>query len=172
MKRQRENTKVGVRLFEKKDEQRILDILNMAIADRSVTALLTPATRKKQAPWFAEHRTKRHPIFVAEVGGRVVGWMAVTAYRSGREGFAGACELSYYLDKAYQHQGIGSVLMDQVIARCRALGYKHLMLVILEDNLPSLSLARKFGFEPWGLFPGIVEIDGHTKDCYQMGRTI
>jgi L-amino acid N-acyltransferase YncA len=172
VKRQRENTKVRVRLFEEKDEQRILDILNMAIADRRVTALLTPATRQKRAPWFAEHRTERHPIFVAEVDGRVVGWMAVTAYRSGREGFSRACELSYYLDKAYQHQGIGTVLMDRVIARCRALGYKHLMLIIFEDNLPSLSLARKFGFEPWGLFPGIVEIDGHTKDCFQMGRAI
>ena len=135
MKGQRENTKVRVRLFEEKDEQRILDILNMAIADRRV-------------PWFVEHRAERHPIFVAEVDGRVVGWMAVTAYRSGREGFSKACELSYYLDKAYQHQGIGTVLMDRVITRCRTLGYRHLILIIFEDNLPSLSLARKFGFEP------------------------
>lgn len=73
MKGQRENTKVRVRLFEEKDEQRILDILNMAIADRRVTALLTPVTRKKRVPWFVEHRAERHPIFVAEVDSRVVG---------------------------------------------------------------------------------------------------
>lgn len=163
---------VIVRPCEPKDRKRVLDILNQAIVKRKVTALLTPATMAGRAGWFAEHDDGRHPIYVAEMGGEVVGWMAVTAYRSGREGFATACELSYYLDAGIRHRGLGSILMREVIGRCRKLGYKHLMLIIFEDNAASRALAEKFGFTIWGRFPKIIEIDGRVTDCLQYGRHI
>lgn len=163
---------VTVRPCEPKDRQRVLDILNQAIKKRKVTALLTPVTMAGREGWFREHDDGKHPIYVVELDGQVVGWMAVTAYRSGREGFATACELSYYLDENMRHRGIGTILMREVIDRCRKLGYKHLMLIIFEDNKASRGLAEKFGFTPWGRFPKIIEIDGRVIDCLQYGRHI
>lgn len=161
-----------VRLAEPRDYQRILDILNIAIRQRRVTALLTPVTMASRQDWFKEHNDGIHPIYVAEVNHEIAGWMAVTAYRSGREGFKYACEVSYYLAPEYQGQGIGSALMDHVIKASRARGIKHLMAVIFANNIPSQRLAKKFGFKVWGCFPGIVEIDGTTTDCFQMGRKL
>lgn len=163
------NSELVIRVFKKEDEQRILDILNMSIRGRRVTALLTPVTMEGRQGWFKEHSDGVHPIYVAELDGKVIGWMAVTAYRSGREGFFNTCELSYYLDPDYQHQGIGKKLMAYVIDACRKQGLKNLMLVIFSDNKASLRLAANFGFQVWGRFPGIVEIDGRTADCYQLG---
>ncbi|MEG0378006.1 MAG: N-acetyltransferase family protein [Eubacterium sp.] len=161
--------RVCVRLAKEEDYARILDILNMAILERRVTALLTPVTLESRRNWFKEHNDGIHPIYVAKKMGEVAGWMAVTAYRSGREGFRHACEISYYIAPSYRHCGIGSLLMDHVITESRKRGLKNLMAVIFADNMASQKLALKHGFEIWGRFPEIVEIDGRTTDCFQMG---
>ena len=77
--------RIAVRLAKEKDYQRILDILNAAILERRVTALLTPVTMESRRGWFKEHSDGVHPIYVAEKDGIVAGWMAVTAYRCGRQ---------------------------------------------------------------------------------------
>lgn len=163
---------IDIRLAKPADYQRILDILNQSIRDRKYTALLTPATFPKRKKWFKDHQDGRYPIYVAEVDGKVAGWMAVSAYRDGREGFIHTCEVSYYIDEAYRGCGIATRLMEHVIETSRASGIKNLMAVIFADNQGSLALVRKFGFEQWGRFPNIVEIDGETKDCLQMGRAL
>ncbi len=163
------NSVIQIRRAIPKDYQRILDILNMSIRARKVTALLTEVTMESRKQWFKDHEDGIHSIYVAEADGVVVGWMAINAYRSGREGFARACELSYYIDHQERGKGIGSKLMEYVIEESRKEGLKHLMLVIFSDNHRSINLAHKFHFRIWGTFPGIVEIDGRTTDCYQLG---
>lgn len=169
---EKKTAKVKIRRFRPEDEPAILSILNQSIVERKVTAQLTPATMDGRRGWFAKHSAARTPLFVAEVDGTVLGWMAVTPYRGGREGFLKTCELSYYLDKSFRHQGVGSALMAYTLDACRDLGYRHVLLIIFEHNLPSQGLARKFGFSVWGRFPNIVDIDGHIQDCLQMGRDL
>ena len=82
-----------IRLARPGDYQRILDILNDAIEKRRYTALLTPVTIESRRQWFQDHQDGRHPIYVADIGDDIAGWMAVTAYRDGREGFCHACEV-------------------------------------------------------------------------------
>jgi L-amino acid N-acyltransferase YncA len=94
-----EAAQMKIRRFRAADEPAILSILNQSIVERKVTAQLTPATMEARRGWFAMHSARRYPIFVAEEGGDVLGWMAVTPYRGGREGFSKTCELSYYLDR-------------------------------------------------------------------------
>ncbi len=161
-----------IRLARPGDYQRILDILNDAIEKRRYTALLTPVTIESRRQWFQDHQDGRHPIYVADIGDDIAGWMAVTAYRDGREGFCHACEVSYYVDPACMGRGVATALMNYVIDVSTEAGLKHLMAVIFADNIASQALARKFGFEQWGRFPDIVEIDGQTKDCLQMGLAL
>lgn len=161
-----------IRLAEPQDYQKILDILNEAIRARRYTALLTPATMEKRVNWFKDHQDGRHPIYVCEEDGEVCGWMAVTAYRDGREGFCHTCEISYYIDEDYKHRGIASDLLEYVMKVSKDSGIKHLMAVIFEDNVYSRKLVEKYGFEVWGRFPDIVEIDNQEKDCLQYGRRL
>ena len=159
-----------IRGAEPKDYEKILEILNHAIALRSVTALLTPVTMEKRKQWFKDHEDGIHRIFVATTEkNEVVGWMAINAYRNGREGFDGACEVSYYVEPTCQQKGVASRLMEHVIESGRQTGLTHLMLIIFSTNQPSLRLAHRFGFRIWGTFPEIVNIDGKVMDCYQLG---
>lgn len=158
-----------LRLAQPQDYQKILDILNQAISERRYTALLTPVTLESRKKWFQDHQDGRHPIYVYEEDGQVYGWMAVTAYRDGREGFCHTCEISYYIDNNRRNTGIASKLLEHVKRVSKESGIKNLMAVIFADNIASRKLVEKFGFNVWGTFPNIVEIDGKEKDCLQYG---
>lgn len=160
---------MNIRLVEEKDYQRVLDILNEAIAARKFTAQLSPATMKIREPWFIQHAAPRHPMFVAELNGEVVGWVTLTEFRAGREGFRFTSEISYYIDSRVQKKGVGTKLMKRAIKAAREIGYRNLIAVIFDSNTGSQSLAKKHGFERWGHMPDIVEIDGKSYGCDYWG---
>ena len=48
-------------------------------------------------------------------------------------------------------QGIGSRIKRALIARCRELGYHHLVAKLLADNVASIEYNRKLGYEVVGV---------------------
>jgi len=160
---------LNIRLVEEKDYQRVLDILNDAIEKRIFTAQLTKATMEGRKSWFIHHAHPKHPMFVIEAEGEVMGWITLTEYRAGREGFRFTSEISYYIDPRAQGKGYGTILMGHAIEAAREVGYKNLIAVIFDTNVGSKKLAQKFGFELWGRLPGVVDIDGTVVDCDYWG---
>lgn len=158
-----------IRRVEEKDYQRVLDILNEAIAERRFTAQLSLATMDIREPWFIHHSGARHPMYVAELEGEIVGWITLTEFRSGREGFRFTSEVSYYVDSRVHGKGVGSRLMARAIEAAREIGYRNLVAVIFDSNAASQALARKFGFEHWGHMPEAVDIDGNRFGCDYWG---
>ena len=161
-----------IKIAEEKEHQEILDILNQAINERRFTALLTPVTLENRRRWFEEHDDLKHPIFIYKEGDRTLGWMAISVYRDGREGFQNTCEISYYIDKDHRGKGIASKLLDKVMDYSKDVGINNLMAVVFADNTYSKKLLKSNGFTEWGRFPNIVEIDNITKDCLQFGRCL
>jgi L-amino acid N-acyltransferase YncA len=49
-----------------------------------------------------------------------------------------------------RRQGIGEELVRTLMARARGLGYERVQALIRQDNLPSVRLFEKIGFEPAG----------------------
>lgn len=164
--------KLQVRTATTKDQQRIVDILNARIRERRYTALLTSVTVESRQDWFREHNNGTHQIYVIEDQDAVIGWMAVTAFRSGREAFDQTAEISYYVDTDREGRGIGKTLMAHVITECRQKGLKNLISMVFGDNERSLGLAKKFGFTEWGRLPQVIEIDGRVTDYLIMGLKI
>lgn len=158
-----------IRLVEKKDYQRVLDILNQAIFERAYTAQLTMATMEARREWFVGHSCPQHPMFVAEIEGEVVGWITLTEFRAGREGFRYTTEISYYIDEKARGIGIGKQMMSHAIEAARRLGFKSLIAVIFASNFCSIKLAKKHGFERWGILPKVVDIDDNEFDCEYWG---
>lgn len=164
--------KLNVRLVEEKDYARVLEILNEAIAARKFTAQLSPATMAMRQDWFIHHSAPRHPMYVAEVDGYVVGWVTLTEFRAGREGFRFTSEISYYLDSRFHRQGIGSMLMQRAIEAAREIGFRSLIAVVFDTNISSRKLVKKYGFRLWGHMPDAVDIDGQTIGCDYWGLKI
>ena len=65
-------------------------------------------------------------------------------------------EDSIYIAPDAQGQGIGKLLLTELIARCEALGFRQMIAVIGdgEVNQPSIGLHQKMGFLPCGQISG------------------
>lgn len=92
------------------------------------------------------------PYLVAEAGGRVAGFAYAVPYRP-RAAYARTLESSVYVAQDTAGRGIGRLLMENLIAECRALGAHRLIAVVGgSDNAPSIALHEKLGFLRAGAF--------------------
>jgi L-amino acid N-acyltransferase YncA len=147
----------------------IVEIYNATVPTRMVTAELQPTTVEARLPWFREHSSERYPFWVAESEGRVIGWLDFKRFLP-RCAYRGTAEITVYVDKEFRRRGVGQRLLEQAIARAPALGITALVGLIFAHNEPSLKLFQRLGFERWGFFPGIAQLDGVERDLVVMGQ--
>lgn len=150
----------------------IVEIYNQAIPSKQSTGDTQPVRVEDRLAWFAEHHPKQHPIFIADVDGQVAGWCSLSPYRPGRAALRFTAEISYYLAPAYHRRGIGTALIEHVVAACPALQIKHLFAIVLEGNQASLKLLQKMGFEQWGYLPRVADFDGSEIGHVYYGRHV
>jgi len=146
-------------------------IYNQGIA-AGMTADLRPLDPERRRQWLEEHAPGAHPVFVAEQEGNIIGWLSLSPYRKGREALRFVAEISYYLDNKWQGKGFGSQLMAFGIKAAKERGYRHLVAILLEYNTASTALLRKYGFEQWGLLPGIADFSGKRTGHLYYGLHI
>lgn len=145
----------------------IVDIYNQAINARHCTADTECIDLENRLQWFKQHDNAKTPIFVYETEERVIAYGYISLYRFGRKAFEGVGEVSYYVGFAHHRKGIGNLLMEHLIAEARKIGYAHLVAILLECNVKSVSMLEKYGFCRWGTMPKIAHIDGeHFSHLY------
>lgn len=147
-------------------------IYNQAIAQGLRTADTEPFTVKSRRSWFDEHEPARHPIFVAQENGAVVGYTTLSAYRAGRAALRGTAEISCYVDEKWHRRGVGSKLLAHAIAQARDRGFKTLLAIVIEANGGSRSLLERFGFATWGFLPRVLEHGGSEYAHVYLGLRI
>jgi len=160
---------VNVRIADISDLPRIVAIYNQAVPTHRSTANTIPWTIESRIPWFMEHRSDEHPVFVAEVNGQVIGWCSLSVYRPGRLALRFTAEISYYIDNNFQGQGVGQVLIRHAIEVCPALNIKNVIAVIIDRNEPSKKILEKLGFEQWAYLPRVLDFDGDEFGEYYYG---
>ena len=147
----------------------IVEIYNATVPTRMVTAELEPTTVEARLPWFREHSPEQYPFWVAELDGRVIGWLDFKKFLP-RAAYRGAAEISVYMHEQFRRRGLGERLLEQAIAHAPSLGITALVGLIFGHNEPSLKLFQRLGFERWGFFPGIARLDGVERDLVVMGQ--
>ncbi len=98
---------------------------------------------------------------------RVVGWGLIKTY-SPRSGYRFACETAVYVDRQRLGQGIGSRLKKALIARCKALGYHHMVAKIFASNIASIAYNKRLGYEVVGVQKEIGFKEGRWCDIVIM----
>jgi len=151
------------------DLSKLTTIYNQAIQARQ-TADTLPVTVADRKSWFDSHQEANFPLFVVEKASVVCGYATLSKYRGGRPALRYAVEVSYYLDHAYQRQGLGTMLLKYALETSKKLGFKHAVAILLDTNLPSIGLLEKFGFVKWGHLPAIGEIDGNVCGHLYYGK--
>lgn len=155
----------------KEDLPAIVDIYNSTISSRKVTADLEPVTVESRIRWFEEHQSDHRPLWVMRSEEGMVAWMSFQSFY-GRAAYDGTAEISIYVNEKYRGTGAGSLLIQKAIEECPRLHIHNLVGFIFGHNEPSLKLLKKYGFEQWGLLPGVAELDGIKRDLVIVGRAI
>jgi phosphinothricin acetyltransferase len=130
-----------------------------------------PVDLDNRRAWLEERRQAGNPVLVALEAGDVVGFGTYLQFRAW-DGFRNAVEHSVYVRSDRRGTGVGSALVEALIARARADG-KHVVIGGIEGkNLASLRLHRRAGFIEVGRMPGIGEKFGRRLDLVFVQKQI
>lgn len=92
------------------------------------------------------------PWLTAERNGAVLGYAYANHFRP-RRAYRFCLEDSIYLDATARGQGVGRLLLAELLAQCEARGARQMLAVIGDAaNAGSVAVHRACGFEPTGVF--------------------
>jgi phosphinothricin acetyltransferase len=149
----------------------IAGIYNEAIAEGGYTGDLAPVSVESRAAWYREH-DGRHAVFVMEIDGEVVGYVALSPYRKGRQAFGGTGEISYYVAGAHRGSGFGRQLIEHAMRYAGRAGFEVIVAMVLGCNPRSIELLKAAGFQEVGRLPGAARIGGGSVDHVYLSRKV
>jgi L-amino acid N-acyltransferase YncA len=107
--------------------------------------------------------------WVADDGGAVLGWVAVSAV-SARPVYAGVVEDAIYVDPAAHGRGVGRALLAALIASTEAAGVWTIQAGIFPENAASLALHERAGFRRVGVRERIGRHGDRWRDVVLLER--
>jgi phosphinothricin acetyltransferase len=129
------------------------------------------ATFETEAPtweeWDASHLP--HSRLAARSNGVLIGWAALSPV-SRRRCYAGVAEVSVYVARAAQGQGVGKRLLQALVAESERCGFWMLQGATFAENAASLRLQSSCGFRVVGRRERIGQLHGVWKDTVLMER--
>ena len=105
----------------------------------------------------------------AHNGGRILGWAALSPVSS-RCVYGGVAEVSVYVAKNAQGQGVGKALLHTLVMTSEGAGMWTLQAGILRENAASIALHRACGFREVGYREKLGQLHGVWRDVVLMER--
>lgn len=152
------------------DVPAIRDIHNQGIEDRVATLDVEPHTLSEQKEWFHRHDV-RYPVIVADQAAQIVGWASLNPFSS-RAAYRFVADFSVYIERRWRGRGIGTLLLQEIVARARALGYHKIVLSAFPFNTAGTRLYEKYGFRTVGIYREQGLVDGRWVDTIIMERLL
>ncbi|MPZ14973.1 MAG: GNAT family N-acetyltransferase [Chloroflexi bacterium] len=146
-------------------------IYNAAIPGHEATADLTPVTVEEREAWFAGHEPGRRPLWLAAVGGEVIGWISRSTFYA-RRAWDPTVAVSLYVRPDRQRQGVGRALLNHALAAALGLGISSILAVVFAHNHVSLALLESAGFQRWGHLPRVTHMPEGRRDVVFLGREL
>lgn len=156
-----------IREVTKADNEAITDIYNPYIADTTITFetdKLSVETMSGRVRFFVENG---YPFLVAEDDDVIIGYCYAHPWKE-KAAYQSTWETTVYLRPGRDHAGVGSALMNELIARCRKSGAHALIACITGDNIGSMEFHRKLGFKEVSRFEQVGFKFGHWLDVVDM----
>ncbi len=140
-----------IRTAEEKDLKALTDIYNYEVLNGTATFDLSPVTVEERKLWFDAHNKENHPLIVAEdENGMIHGYASLSPYSS-KKAYAPTVELSVYIAPPSRGNGVGTLLMKEIIKTASRDGITHSVLsLITSENKVSIGLHEKLGFKHCG----------------------
>lgn len=120
----------------------------------------------------AEVLSRNLPWLVVERGGKILGYAYANYFRP-RLAYRFCVEDSIYLAPAAQGQGIGRLLLAELVARCEAAGARQMLAVIGDaNNAGSVGVHAALGFTHTGVLKSAGWKFGRWLDVVLMQRAL
>lgn len=159
-----------IRLATSEDAEPIRLIYNREVTTSTVTFDLVPRTLEDQHAWLDAH-AGAHPAVVAVHQAEVVGFGSLSSYRD-RPAYATTVEDSVYVRHDQRGQGVGLLLLEELVRLGRAHGFHAMMARVVGGHEASISLHRACGFELVGVEREVGRKLGRWLDVVLMQRLL
>ncbi len=140
------------------DLREMAEIYNHAILNTTGTFDTVPKTVEQWRKMLS-NASAAYPLIVAAIGDMVVGWGALKPLID-RPAARFSTENAVYVDPSSHGKGIGTALMEELVARARIKGYHAIIAFVVSGNEASERLHEKLGFERVGFLREV----GHKFD--------
>jgi len=140
-----------VRAARQGDLGQILGIYNEVIRNSTAVYSEEEFTPSRGEQWFAAKADQGFPLIVAESNAEVVGFGTFGEFRAW-PCYRYTVEHSLHVRADRRGQGIGRVLLEELLERAASM-HKHVMIAGIDaDNAVSIGLHRSLGFTQAGRF--------------------
>lgn len=137
---------VTIRDAVEEDVPGILAIYNDVIATSTAVYRDDPASLDDRLQWFNARRAQSYPILVAADGSGILGFASYGDFRAW-PGYRFSVEHTVHIRADGRGRGVGTMLMQALIARATGQG-KHVMIGGVDaDNEASLRFHDRLGFD-------------------------
>jgi len=142
---------ITLRLAASADADQIREIYNHEVMHTAATFDLVPRSLPEQQEWLAARSGAFATIVAVEMEeGDVVGFGALSPYKE-RAAYRTSVENSVYVRRDLQGQGIGRLLVDELLSTAELSGFHAVFARINATSAASIALHRRCGYELVGI---------------------
>ena len=138
----------------------LLAIYNHVILNTTAVYTYEAQTMEARKAWYADKLAAGYPVFVAEEGGKVIGFSSYGPFRAW-PAYKYTIENSVYVTEEQRGKGVGKLLIQPLIQSAHSKGYHAIIAGIDSLNDSSIRLHASFGF---------VEVAHFRQVGYKFGR--
>lgn len=151
-----------------KDAEAMCVIYNAAIAERNSTFETEP---RSPTDFEARIEEARFPLLVSDGGEGAIGWAGLASY-STRPCYAGIGECSVYVVASARGRGVGTALTEALATAAEQSGFHKMIGKLFSDNLASVRLVERCGFQVVGVHRRHGRLDDAWRDVLVVERLL
>jgi L-amino acid N-acyltransferase len=160
-----------VRLARSDDAEGIRAIYNLEVTTSTVTFDLVPRTLAEQRIWLTEREGAHAVVVAVDDGGDIAGFGSLSPYKE-RPAYRTTVENSVYVRRDRQGQGVGRLLLGELVEVATAHGFHAMVARIVGGHDASINLHAKQGFELVGVEREVGRKFGRWLDVVVMQRLL
>ena len=165
-----------IRSVEPEDAPRMIEYMKTILGETPFL-LRTPEefdrTEEEVVGILSRHRDEpRGVMLVGIMDGRIIACADLNS-RGNKSRLFHRCDMGISVRKEFWHQGIGSLMMERLIAFAKENGFEQIELTVESKNRRAIVLYMKNGFTVYGTRPhGMKYPDGSYDDDYLMVKML
>jgi RimJ/RimL family protein N-acetyltransferase len=157
-----QKNRLAIRVATPEDAKAVTEIVNSVVEEKRFTTFSKMS--HEEGRQYIKSMAPRERIFVAELGGKVVGFQFFEKFPGGTEANRHVATMGTFLFKGYRRRGIGTKLARTTFRWAKDAGFEKIVVWVFEDNIQGLRFYEKLGFRRVGKWTKQVKIDDEYHD--------